>query len=524
MDYLREKIEQPWSTSPLRQTFISKHSILIVFMIICCSLLTAFARTGELIFNNQPISWKLILYNVVLEAMYFIVISDILSVAVDYFLTNGGITLQQLGHAIGNATSLHPTVEKFSYSICFYLTTGLLALVPPVLLSLVLLDTSNGSSRVRAPDQDVLTNALGGRFGDNFGMTGHLFLFTSVREKYIFNPDRQQYVVYQNSTTTGSRSVFVPKTPQIGTYAEDVNSNVGVDIVQARVQNVQGLLYKCNPTVREEPKNIGNFTSVNNNLRGELFKLLGLNMTAVEGSNRAKATFFLKVAIKKQEQSTAVLTIPCTVTAAEGNLDINKEDDGFMTMAVNGEFKELSLPLPPRVLGEKESLLDIAMENSISALGINIVRHYIANTDNLQQWDGLIRCLVGAFGIRSALHNTFADFDDQRAAVDVFKSGISKSGVEQLRVLFIWIPIILVCVSRILTYAKPTVLSEGLWQVSAWLPKQLTEDLNPNTKFYLGLNDLCRPEFRANADNRVLWSSLRSIRNYVESPEKDEGH
>ena len=417
----------------------------------------------------------------------------------------------------------NPTLELFTYSMCSYLTTGLCALVPPVLLSLFLLSTIDKSpNRGRADDRNVLTNALGGHFKDNFGMTGHLFLFTSVREKYIFNPDRQQYVVYQNSTTTGSRSVFVPKTPQIGTYAEDVNSNVGVDIVQARVQNVQGLLYKCNPTVREEPKNIViNFISVNNNLRGELFKLLGLNMTAVKGSNSTKATFFLKVAIKKGVQSTAVLTIPCTVTAAEGNLDINKEDDGFMAMAVDG-LRELSLELPSRVLGTKLNVLDIAMEDSISPLGINIVKRYIASTDYLQQWDGLIRALVGAFGLDSEFQNTNTN-DEVRKAVEVWVSGTFTYG--SLRVFFIWMPIILMVLSRLVIFAYPSVLlSDGLWQVSEWMPRQFTgleakEGYN-DRKFFLQLNKCDEGhnlEFNTDKDKEMSFGSVRSIRRRITS-------
>ena len=516
---------EPWNRSYLHYVLKSKDIILFVFMLISCVILTIFARSGELIFNDQPISWKIILYNIVLEAMYLVVVSDLLSVVIDYFLTREGLTLPQIGHALRTITQIRFSAANISYLACYLVISVGFALVPPILLSVVLLRTTDNTPHlVRAEDRYVSTNALGGKSGNNFGMTGHLFLFTSAREKFNFNENRQQYVVYERPGLTST--VFIPKTPQVGTYADDVNSpdGEGSDIYRARVRDVQGLLYECSPTVREDSRRIEDYPIINDDLRGDFFKFLEEEMAPETPGDDKKARLNLTIAIKKGPESTAVLTIPCRATAARGDLNITREEDGFMSMAVDN-LKELSLKLPGRVLGLNDSVLNVAVENAVSALGINVVTKYVANDRSLKDWDGLIRCLVGAYGIRSAIHDTFADRDDKRLATNVMVMGEVKTQPENLRTIIIWIPFILVCVSGMTKLAFPSVLIGDLTQVLQWMSPFWTEpggDFPPgdeNTRFFLSLREIhgnWQLRFTNMRDLRLGVGSMRRIRRFIE--------
>lgn len=446
-----------------KATLFTSRAMLTLFCIASAVVLTIYSSSGIVKFEGQRIKWKLLLYTLELEAAVFVFVRDIMSVGIDYMLVYKGMTRSTLGHALGITTSTWRVQGSF-YKTLIYAITAIGSVVAPVLLSVVLV--REGSNLEPVENMPVSTNCIGGRIGKNFGATGQSHLFTMSDEKYHITPGAEHYSVYQIAGT--ARQVFVPKTPQIGAYSAVCNDDENVDVVAARVLGVQGLLYKCEPEVDEVAKSFDELgDDVGDHSSPDTFRLLNDSHQA-DGSSK-KAKFDVTFAIKKGESSTAVLKILCDVTAASANVDIRMNKAGVMGMSIeDGGVSELSLDLPPRVLGEPNSLAS-ALENSIGRKGIGIVSRWVATQEKLSEWDGLIRAVVTAYGIRAALHNTFADEDDRRTAVNVFRVAQSVEETQDMRIAALWIPVGLALISRILTWVFPSIFNGGLRQLLTWI-------------------------------------------------------
>lgn len=449
-------------------TLFSSRSLLTCFSILSAVVLTLFSSSGIITFQGQFIKWKLLLFTLQLEATLYVFVRDLLTVGVDYLLVSRGMTMSQISHALSITTSLR-RVQGATYKAIVIIITTLGSIIAPILLAVVLKREGNeGRNLVAVENMLISTNVIGGRVLDNFGATGQSYLFNISEEKFRIRPGAQHYAVYLKAGT--AHQTFVPKTPQIGPYSTDCNSDENVDIVSARVLDVEGLLYKCEPTVDEQPRQITDFEEVGAGTSSDTFRLLSDSHQAI-GKDEAK--FNVTMAIRKGENSTAILYIPCDVIAATASLDVIMNDDGVMGMSiVNGDISESSMELPPRVLGEEPNALELALENAIGRKGIGIVSRYVAT--DISDWEGLIRGVTAAYGIRSALQKTFADRDQKKNAVNVRKFPESIEETQRMRVVALWIPVGLALASRIITWLFPSIFNGGLKQVLCWM--QLTSD------------------------------------------------
>eukprot|EP00171_Calliarthron_tuberculosum_P005359 IDg5359t1 len=421
--------------------------VLVAGTVAIAIFLTFYSKSGQLSFEGQVIRWKIFLFTLEVEAAMYVVFRDVVSAFIDIVLSFMGLTLSQISHAMGVLIPLGSVSGHYSYTVGIVVMTFLTGIGSPLLISSVLSPRTNVSNRIRIPDKLISTNCLGGRVGDNFGETGQGFLFNSSKEKYSLNPNAQPYVLY---LTAGiSREVFIPKTPQLGPYSADCNSNKDVDIVEAQVVEVKGILYRCNPKVKEWPIRITDFNSTAPSTLSSPVRVLK-DSHKPDGNTKAKANFNVTLAIKKDAESTAVLQIPCKVTSAQATLDINMDEEGKMLMKIIGKITKLSLELPPRVLGIEPNNMIGGMENSIGAKSISLVEKYVATGMNAE-WDGLVRAIVGAYGIRSARRTTFADRDEKRPAFNM-KKVVDQADLQELQIPILWIPVALVIVSRILQW------------------------------------------------------------------------
>eukprot|EP00177_Eucheuma_denticulatum_P003869 GFKZ01007006.1.p1 GENE.GFKZ01007006.1~~GFKZ01007006.1.p1 ORF type:complete len:505 (+),score=48.13 GFKZ01007006.1:753-2267(+) len=342
-------------------------------------------------------------------------------------------------------------------------------ILPPLFLSIVLVEQNPSANRfVQVEDISIETNTIGGRLRENYGATGQSYLFNASAEKFEISDQPWHYVIYQKAGLT--RSVFIPKTPQIGPYSRECNSDKDENIVAARVLGVEGLLYHCDPTVEEVPRSISDFNStVPPGTSSDTMRLIRDDHQRGNPSG-TNATFHVAIAIKKaEESSTSVLDIRCDVTAAKGNLVVEMNSNGIMTLSLEEEdFTELDLPLPRRIIGEEPNDLNFALENAIGRKGIGLVSQYASSGGDINPWDGLIRAIVGAYAIRSALATTFADAEDNRPAVDV-RELRQVSEIQLLRVWVLWIPTVLAIATRFLYWRFPSIFSGGIRQVMCWL-------------------------------------------------------
>lgn len=435
---------------------------LTILSIAAAILLTMFSSSGVVKFEGETIKWKLLLYTLQLEVALFVFMHDILALAIDYLLVFKGMTRSQLGHALSITCSVN-SVQGLLYKVIVYTVAAIGAIVAPILLSVVL--AREATSLVSVADMNISTNCLGGRVGPNFGATGQSYIFNFTHEKFRIKEGAQHYATYDSAGST--RIVFVPKTPQIGSYSTDCNSEENVDIIQARIIRVQGLLYTCRPTVEERALSIGELQDIGNGTAADQFRIL--NDSHVPAQNdKTKALFNVSFAINKDQGSTVILNIPCDVTAAEATLDVVMNPDGIMGMeVVDDKFTEISEKLPPRVVGDKENLLFLSLENAIGRSGISIVKRWVAT--DISVWDGLIRGVVAAYGIRSAFRDTFADKDDKRLATGVRRRPDSTEDLQVLRTFAIWIPVCLALFSRLMSWAFPSIFNGGLGQLLTWM-------------------------------------------------------
>lgn len=445
-------------------TLLSARMMLTFFTIASAVVLTLFSSSGTVKFEGQLIKWKLFLYTLQLEAALFVFVRDCLALGVDYLLVYVGMTRSQLSHALSVTTSLR-RVNGATYKAIIIAVTALGSIIGPVLLSLVLLREGDGNNLVQAEDMQVATNCIGGRIRQNFGATGEDYLFNTSNEKFKITAGAEHYVVYLKAGT--ARQVFVPKTPQIGSYSRDCNSDKNDKVVAASVLDVDGLLYKCNPDVTEVHTRIEDFAEIGAGTSSDTFRILADNHAPV-GSDKEKAAFNVTFAVKKDDSSTAILKIPCDVTAASANLDIVMNNAGIMGMSIeDGSLEEQAYFLPPRVLGDQPNELEHALENSIGRKGIGLVSGWAAT--HISEWEGLIRGVVGSYGIRSALLKTFADLDDNKKAINVLKIAEGVEETQNMRIAALWIPVALAVCSRIVSWLYPSIFNGGLQQVLTWM-------------------------------------------------------
>lgn len=455
-----------WSRAG-RETVVSFSSFFTVLTIASALILSIFSKSGVLTFQGQIVKWKLLLFTLQLEIAIVVVIEDILALGIDYFLVNHGITLDQLSHAMSHMVSFHK-LSGAAYK-SFYMVIILFGyVVAPFFLSVVLVEQDPTTNRfVQIENTRIETNTIGGRLGENYGATGQSYLFNASAEKFEISDEPWHYVIYQKAGLT--RSVFIPKTPQIGPYSRECNSDMNENIVAARILAVQGLLYHCEPTVEEVPQPIRDFNStVPPGTSNDTMRLIQDDHAG--NPSGTKGTFRVSIAVKKAEgSSTSILRIPCDVTAARGNIAVEMNIDGIMTMSLEEEdLTELDLILPRRVIGTDSNELNFALENSIGRKGIGIVSVYASSGRDINVWDGLIRAIVGAYGIRSALRTTFADAQDTRAAVNV-RELRQVDEVQLLRVWVLWIPTILAVITRLLYWRYLSIFTGGIRQVMCWL-------------------------------------------------------
>ncbi|CDF36245.1 unnamed protein product [Chondrus crispus] len=192
---------------------------------------------------------------------------------------------------------------------------------------------------------------------------------------------------------------------------------------------------------------------------------------------------------------------------------------------VDGTIAEDSQSLPPRVVGDDKNLLDRALENAIGRRGIAIVSKWV--TSNIQEWDGLIRGVVGAYGIRAALQKTFADRDDKKLATNVYKKQDSVEDLQNLRTIIIWIPVCMAVISRLLCWAFPTVFNGGLQQVLTWMGqdqggaggkgyRELGKEQTDEKKLYLNAEIVkggtSAVGLGTSKDNQIVMGSYKCLR------------
>ncbi len=452
----------------LRHVFISLNTVFFAIAIVIAGILTYFSRTGELVFDGNVIWWKIALFQAEIEFLRKVFESDAVGLLVEFVVTRHGISVELLSHAMGAVTSSFAGNKNWFYKFGSNSVTIFSSLLATVFVSFVIV--TNPSSVNREPVKGsmfVQTNCIGGRSGKNYGATGQMLLFNASNEKFRLPDTDQTYGLYIKAATR--RQIFVPKVPQVGPYSTDCNSNHDVNIVEARVLNVQGLLYDCEPKVRSIAKSIENFPSPFAGTSLNTFRLLNDSHTRIENSDK-KAKLYIRAVIAKQIQKVSMFELTCTVQAAEATIDAKMNDEGVMGLSLPKGFgiRTRNLTLPPRALGDSPNNLDIALENAIGARGIGVVEKYVA-TSFYAAWDGLVYWIATAYGVRSALKHSFADTDDRRRAVNVMQLSKRRTMVEILRIYILWIPIGIVLLARMASMFNTNMFEGSVKQVLDWM-------------------------------------------------------
>ncbi len=178
------------------------------------------------------------------------------------------------GFSILNAaTPLFSGNKNWFYKCGFTSVTMSSSFIATVLVSFVLVPNPSPVNRDPVKGSvNVQTNCLGGRFGNNYGGTGQATLYNASNQKFRLPDTDQVYGLYIKAATR--RQIFVPKVPQIGPYSTECNSDYQVNIIEARVLNVQGLLYDCEPKVKEIAKGIENFPTPFADTSPDTFRIL----------------------------------------------------------------------------------------------------------------------------------------------------------------------------------------------------------------------------------------------------------
>ena len=452
----------------LRRVFISLNAIPFVLATAVAGILTFYSRTGELVFDGYNIWWKIALFEVEIELLRNVLESDAIGLLVEFVVTRHGISADLLSHAMGAVTSSLSGNKNWFYKFGFTSVTMFSSLLATVLVSFVLVP--NPSSVNREPVKGsvfVQTNCLGGRYGKNYGATGQMLIFNASNEKFRLPDNDQAYGLYIKAATR--RQIFVPKVPQIGPYSTKCNSDHQVNIVEARVLNVQGLLYDCEPKVQPIAKSIRNFPSSFANNSRDSFRILNESPTRIRNSDK-KAKLYIRAVIAKQIQKVSMFELTCIVQAAEATIDAKMNDEGVMGLSLPKGFaiSTKNLTLPPRVLGDLPNELDFALTNSIGARGIGVVEKYVATSFN-KDWEGLVYWIATAYGVRSALKDTFADTDDRRPALNVMRLSTRRTMVEILRIYILWIPVGIVLFVRLASLFNTNMFNGNVKQVADWM-------------------------------------------------------
>ncbi len=461
----------------LRHLFFSLNTFLFFLAIAAAGILTFFSRTGELVFDGYNIWWKIALFQAEIELLRKVIESDAIGLLVEHVVTRHGISADLLSHAMGAVTSLFSGIQNWFYKIGFASVTIFSSIFAMVFVSLVI--APNPSSINREPVKgpvDVQTNSFGGRFGKNYGATGQMLLFNASSEKFRLPDTGQAYGLYIKAATR--RQIFVPKVPQIGPYSTECNSVHQVNIVEARVLSVQGLLYDCEPKVRAIAKGIENFPSPLAATSLDRFRLLNESHTRIENSDK-KAKLYIRTVIAKQIQKVSMFELTCEVQAAKATIDAKMNDEGVMGLSLPEGIviQKTSETLPPRVLGDRANNLIFALENAIGVRGIGVVERYVATSFN-KDWEGLVYWIVTAYGVRSADKDTFADNNDRRQAVKVMQLSMPRTKVEILRIYILWIPVGIVLLVRLISVFNTNMFMGNVKQVLDWMNWSDDDNLN----------------------------------------------
>ena len=455
-----------------RHVLFSIDTLLFVLAIAAAVILTVFSRTGQLVFDGTNIWWKIALFQVQLELSRAVFFSDSISLLVEYVVTRHGISADLLSHAMGAVTPLFSGNRNWFYKFGFTSATLFSSLLATVLVSFVIVPNPSSVNRESVKGSvSVQTNCIGGRYGKNYGATGQMLLFNASNEKFRLPDTDQAYGLYIKAATR--RQIFVPKVPQIGPYSTECNSDHQVNIVEARVLNVQGLLYDCEPKVRAIPRGIENFPTPLAVTSLDTFRLLNNSHTRI-GKSDKKAKLYIRAVIAKQIQEVSMFELTCDIQAAEATIDVKMNDEGLMGLSLpeGVVFQKKDLTLPPRVVGDRPNNLVFALENSIGARGIGVVEKYVATSFN-SDWEGLVYWIATAYGVRSALKDTFADNDDRRSAVNVMQLSTRRTLVEVLRVYILWIPIGIVLLGRLISVFNTKMFNGNVKQMLDWMSRPL---------------------------------------------------
>ncbi len=500
-----------------RHVFINVNSVLFGLAIAAAGILTTFSSTGQLVFDGTNIWWKIALFQVQLELSRTVFFSDAIGLLVEYVVTRRGISADLLSHAMGAVTPLFTGNRNWFYKFGFTGVVLFSSLLTTVLVSFVIVP--NPSSLNREPvkgSRSVRTNSLGGRMGNNYGATGEMLLFNASSEKFKLPDTDQTYGLYIKAATR--RQVFVPKVPQIGPYSRECNSEHDVNIVEARVLDVQGLLYDCEPQVKEIAQSIENYPTPFAGTSAAAFRLLNDSHTRVGNSDK-RAKMYFRAVIARRTQEVAMFQLTCEVQAAQATIDAKMSDRGVMGLSLpkGTIFQKKNLTLPPRVLGDLDNNLDFALANSIGARGIGVVEKYVATGFNAE-WEGFVYWIVTAYGVRSASKDTFVDAIDRRNAVNVMQLSTRRTLVEVLRVPILWVPVGIVLLARLASLLNTNTFNGNVKQILDWMnwndgdnPKPLIERLidkttEPGPNLYVrvvsNVNEGNELRFSPSADDR----------------------
>ncbi len=183
-----------------------------------------------------------------------------------------------------------------------------------------------------------------------------------------------------------------------------------------------------------------------------------------------KAKMYFRAVIAKQIEKVSMFALTCVVQAAEATIDAKMNDEGFMGLSLPEQtvIQMKNLTLPPRVLGDRPNNLDFALTNSIGARGIGVVEKYVATSFNAD-WEGLVYWIATAYGVRSALKDTFVDTDDRRTAVNVMQLSTQRTMVKVLRKYIPWIPVGIVLLVRLISLFNTNMIIGNVKQVLDWM-------------------------------------------------------
>ena len=454
-----------WVTT-IQKQFVSINSVFFLFALATAIILTIYSSTGELIFDGRNIWWKIVLYQFEIEILRQVIESDATGLLVEYVVTRVGISADLLSHAMGSVTSLLGSSRDRGYQIGSIGISVFSSLLPTVLVAFVLIPRPFDRNVERIPDIEVSTNCIGGRIGRNYGATGQSIIFNASNEKFRLPGTDQAYGLFIRSASR--REIFTPKIPQIGAYSTECNSNENVNVIGAKVNNVQGILYDCQPLVKDLATPIEEFNTTFENTSSDTFRIIEDTHEKVDNSS-TRAKLRIRMVLAKQLNRVSYFQLECDVQAAETDIVVRMNDKGRMGLSLppDATFTKKNLTLPPRVVGDSDNKLDRSLENSIGRRGIGVVDKYV--TTDLGDWDGLTYWIITAYGVRSALRETFADQDDRRKATEVVHLSSRPSKVEVMRIPIIWVPVLIALVIRLFSLRNTHIFSGNFKQALDWL-------------------------------------------------------